>query len=373
MTPRCRTTLLAVVFALLNPFFWSQSTVVFTDAGFPVADSTPIAESSLRQGFADAREVASTQLASALGEQKTKLLVLPYGSAYPEAAWPAILRYLDRGGNLVVLGGKPFTRAAYQVDGHWQLREPSVAASLELFIHDYQGTPGSNLLRFEPNPDVQPQLPAFSWKQAFSPVLRLSVTPMFPREIGSTGDEDADLTTLAWGSRDTHRRAAPVFLIDHHRLRFVGGRWTFLACEPTPAAFDNPQLLSRLQEIALRTSDRFTFRPRVPLFLPGELLEFHYEAADTQDSHPEDTLKITVRAEQGMPEWSLTVPANASHDVMLPQSVAGGSGFHTVEATLIRHGSPVWTYRSGFWLRNWAYLRSGPKLDVGRDYFELDG
>ena len=31
------------------------------------------------------------------------------------------------------------------------------------------------------------------------------------------------------------------------------------------------------------------------------------------------------------------------------------------------------TYRSGFWIRNWAYLCDGPKLTVGTDYFALDG
>ena len=81
---------------------------------------------------------------------------MPYGSAYPEAQWKPILEYLDRGGNLLVLGGKPFTRAAYRDAAGWHLRAPSVAASLELLIHDYQETPGSEGLKFEANPDVLP-------------------------------------------------------------------------------------------------------------------------------------------------------------------------------------------------------------------------
>lgn len=278
-----------------------NSTVILQEPEFPVADSAAVSAQALQQGFSGARVVTVGQLSDALLSQATTLLVMPYGSAYPEVAWPAILRYLERGGDMIVLGGKPFTRAAFQTSAGWQLRAPSVAASLELFIADYQQTPGSSDLRFEADRDVHPTLPSFQWKRAFSPVIRLSVTPLFPAEIGSTGDEDADLTTLAWGSHDGHHRAAPAFLVDHHRRRFVGGRWIFLACEPVPQGFDDPSLLANLRAIALRQHDRFAFRPRLPLFLPGEALEFRYEPAEPEGAPAGDMLQLTVYQEKGSP------------------------------------------------------------------------
>ena len=148
-------------------------TVVFYEPGFPVADSARVSQAQLQAGFAGAAFATATQLPASLAD--ADLLVMPYGSAWPEAQWKPILEYLDRGGNLLVLGGKPFTRGAWQDSSGWHLRAPSVAASLELFIHDYQETPGSDGLKFEANPDVLPALPEFSWKRAFSPVLRLSV------------------------------------------------------------------------------------------------------------------------------------------------------------------------------------------------------
>ncbi len=102
-------------------FFTNTSfarTVVFWQAGFPAADSPAPDEAGLRAGFADASFVDAAGLSAALGRSDTDLLVLPYGSAWPEAEWEAILEYLDRGGNLIVLGGKPFTRAAYE-DAGW--------------------------------------------------------------------------------------------------------------------------------------------------------------------------------------------------------------------------------------------------------------
>jgi hypothetical protein len=356
----------------IQPALSQAQTILFAEPGFPTADSSVFSTEILQQGLAGARIANAAQLPEALADLQSRLLVMPYGSAYPEQDWPAILRFLDRGGDLIVLGGKPFTRAAYRKDGEWRLRPPSVAASLELFIHDYQETPGSQGLRFETNPDVNPQLPAFEWTRAFSPVIRLSVTSRTPVDLGSTGNEDAYLTTLAWGEQNGHRLAAPVILIDHVGERFVGGRWIFVACNAVAKPLENTQLVAALQTLALRRNDRFTFRPRVPLFLPGEPLEFHFRPAKGGNSEAGDELHISVRAEEG-PAQEIVFPADANRAITLPQSIAEGHGLRTVEATLRRNGTPLWTYRSGFWMRDWPWLLSGPKLSVGSDYFLLDG
>ncbi len=344
-------------------------TVVFYEPGFPVADSAQVSQAQLQAGFAGAVFAGVAELPEALAD--ADLLVMPYGSAWPEMQWQPILEYLDRGGNLLVLGGKPFTRAAFHDASGWHLRAPSVAESLELFIHDYQETPGSDGLRFEANPDVLPALPEFSWKLAYSPVLRLSVVQKYNRD-GSTGEQDADLTTLAWGTRNGHKLAAPVFEIDHNRFRFVGGRWIFATCDPGDGFFGNAKLLAGLAELATRKADRFTFRPHVPLFLPGELLDFAFEPAGSGWPGG-DQLRIRVTAEQGSTPLDLTLPADTSQPLVLPAAAASGHGLHSVEATLLRNGKPLRVYRSGFWMRDWQYLISGPKLTVGTDFFELDG
>src|SRR5579883_372427 len=358
---------LLLVFAFSLVASAAAHTVVFYESGFPSADSPAASESALRTAFADAEFANAAQLSSVLENSQINLLVMPYGSAYPEATWPAILRYLDRGGNLLALGGKPFTQAAYETDGKWKLREPSVAASLELFIHDYQETPGSEGLTFEPNGDVQPEMADFHWKHAFSPVIRLSVISKYS-DGGTTGDNDADLTTLAWGTRDGHKVAAPIFEIDHNRYRFVGGRWIFVACEPDADFFSKTAMLQGLAQLAARKNDRFTLRPRVPLFVPGEAVELLYDGPSDGEQ-----LHIKVTAEEGGKPVEITVPADASHFIVLPADAASGRGPHVIEATLLRDGKPVRVYRSGFWMRDWDYLLSGPKLGVGPDYFTLDG
>lgn len=364
--------LLVILGGCVVPALAADGTVIFAQPGFPAADTTAVSSAALLAGFPGASTVDEAQLDAALGSAQTKLLVLPYGSAYPEAAWPSILRYLDRGGNLIVLGGKPFTRAAYRDASRWRLREPGVAASLELFIQGWQATPGSPSLQFESNAEVAPALPAFGWKQAWSPVIRLSVV-MDPRDTAANmGSEDAFLTTLAWGTHDDDKLAAPALMIDHVKHRFVGGRWIFLACDPGDGGFADPQLLQRLRSLALRQDDRFTFRPRLPLFVPGEALDFQFEPVRAAAAAPGDVLEVTVHADTGQPQH-YTFKPDPAHPITLPPQAATGAGLHVVEATLQRNGAPVWTYRSGFWMRDLAYLRSGPKLTVNGDYFQLDG
>lgn len=352
------------------------ATLVFFEQGFPAADTAPPTLNALKSGLTKATFADSATLPRLLASRSTRLLVLPFGSAYPESCWPDILRFLDRGGDLLVLGGKPFTRAAFRDPSGWHLRVDSVAAPLELFISDYQTTPGSDGLRIVANANVAAPLPEFHWSAAFSPVVRLSVVQMYERD-GATGDEDADLTTLAWGDLAGRHLAAPAYLLDHKRLRFVGGRWLLVSCKLEPRDAGNPELLARLQSLALRRDDRFELRPRMGVFVPGEPLRFDLtgKGISTQTSPgpaaPADTLRLEISAESG--ETPLTVELPAAASLTLPEAAAQGSGLHTVVATRVHNGAVVWKYKTGFWMRDLAYLASGPQLTAHGDYFEFAG
>src|SRR5271157_3097572 len=137
--------------------------VVLQEPGFPSADSSVPSASLLRDIFPGAQLVSAADLPAAVSKADCRLLVLPYGSAFPEDAWPQVFAYLNRGGNLLVLGGRPFTRAAYRDSAGWHLRDYNVRFIRELAIDDYTTVPGSEGLQFQPNPDLVTQLPQFSW------------------------------------------------------------------------------------------------------------------------------------------------------------------------------------------------------------------
>ncbi len=91
-----------------------SSAVLFVESCFPAADSAAPSPQQLEALLPGAHLASADQLGLLLQDPATRLLVLPYGSAFPEIAWPEISAFLHAGGNLVVLGGRPFTRAAYR-------------------------------------------------------------------------------------------------------------------------------------------------------------------------------------------------------------------------------------------------------------------
>lgn len=350
------------------------SVVVFSEPGFPAADSASASSEQLRKMLPGAQLTSVEQLSGLLRASATRLLVLPYGSAFPEEAWPHIYQFLHRGGNLLVLGGRPFTRSAYSDGAGWKLRDYSVRFTRPLMIDQYQVAPGSEELEFQANPDVALQLPPFSWQHAFSPVMRLSAVDLYKRG-GSAGSIDARMDALAWGVKDGRKLAAPALQVDHFRNEFDGGRWVFLNAELTPEFYSRAQsveLIQTLAETAMRGSQEFTVRPVMPLYLPGEPVELELMWHAAGESAAPRTVKVTTFPELEPSSRSVvTLPLSNSKTVVLPAPAT--KGLWLIDAELLEGTKVTGIYRSGFWIRDEAYLRSGARLSVNRDFFELDG
>ena len=357
-----------------NLYALDASVKVFDEPGFSAADTSGLTASQISTLFAGASFVTAQQLDSALNDPQTHLLVLPYGSAFPESAWSSIHAYLDRGGNLLVIGGRPFTRAAYQENGTWKLREYSVRFIRALMVDQFETTPGSANLTFTPNPDAVTHFPAFSWQHSFSPIIHLSASRVSERG-GSAGRIDARIDALAWGTRDSHRISAPIIQIDHLREKFVGGRWIWIDAD-LPATFgDSPaakKIIDSLVTVAERGAEDFEVNPVFPLYLPGEPIQLNTEWMSGSESSDHLTVRVTVTA---LDEPSKPIVHQASladsQTILLPAPPT--KGLHRVDAELLDGDTVIARYHSGFWLRDEAYLLSGPKLSVNHDYFELNG
>ena len=304
----------------------------------------------------------------------TSLLVLPYGSAFPEQVWPDIYAYLQRGGNLLVVGGQPFTRAAYRDGSGWKLRDYSVRFTRPLMIDQYQITPASDGLEFQPNADVMPKLHSFGWQRAFSPVIRLSAVDLYKRG-GAAGSLDARLDTLAWGVKGGRKLAAPVIQIDHLRNGFDGGRWIFLNAELTSDFFSHSEgakILRDLAQTAMRGSEEFAVTPVLPLYLPGESVQLDVRWNAAQQRATPLTVRITTFPQDAPDNRKLiTSPLQTSQPPLLP--APDSKGMYVIDAELMDGDTVRATSHSGFWIRDDEALRSGPRLTVNHDYFEVDG
>jgi hypothetical protein len=370
----------AILFALTVVFFGGKTpllaqseakdVVVFSEPEFPAPDSVAPSETQFAALFPEASRIGSDQLSAALSSQSCHLLVLPYGSAFPEESWPAIKSFLDRGGNLLVLGGMPFTRAAYRDAQRWHLRDYSVRFIRPLMIDQFQETPSSEGLQFQSNPELTLRVPAFSWKRAFSPVIRLSAVDLYHRG-GAAGSLDARLDALAWGIKDGRKLSAPAIQVDHDRNGFDGGRWILVNAELGREFFDNRELIQSLVNRALEGQEQFTARPVLPLYLPGEPIELQ---VDWHAAQPASGLSVKVTSFQESDPSNRTT-ATAALPSMAPIVLPPppGRGLFIIEAQLVLGDRVRAIYHSGFWIRDEAYLRSGPHLSVDHDYFELDG
>lgn len=351
-----------------------SDTVVWSEAGLPSADTAVATPAQLAQIFPAARLLPADQLGDALADAQTRLLILPQGSVIPESAWSPISAFLHRGGNLLVLGGRPFTRAAYHDASGWHLREYSTRFSRAMLIDQYQSTPSSSSAMFTPNPEIPMEIPHFTWKEAFSPIIRLSTTDLYNRG-GSAGSLDINLDTLVWGVSNGRRLSAPLLQIDHYSSGFDGGRWIFLAADLAPdfySSADSTRLLRTLAERALQGALQFSVRPVLPLYLPGEPIEL--ESIVHFANKPAGPLSIEVASypeAQPAQKKTATISLSASSNTVLP--APSSKGLHLIEARLMDGNNLKAIYHSAFWIRDEAYLRSGPKMGVNADYFTIDG
>src|SRR5919108_6307286 len=348
--------------------------VVLREASFPSADSPSFPQPQLEKALTGARFVSADQLASALADSASRLLVLPYGSAFPEGNWPAIQEFLQHGGNLLVLGGRPFTCAAYRDDSGWHLRDYSVRFIQQLSMDQFQTTPGSAGMEFQNNPDLTITLPRFSWQRAFSPIIRLSAVGLYNRG-GSAGSIDARLDPLAWGVKDGRKMASPAMEIDHLRNAFDGGRWIFLTADldsKFPASNDAVTLIRTLAERARHGSEEFIARPTLPLYLPGEPVEVEVLWHAAEKPPAQLTVRISAFSEAQPSQREVqTANLSAPQTILLPSPKE--KGFHIIQAELLEGNAVRAMYRSGFWIRDTDFLRSGLRLTVNHDFFELDG
>jgi len=352
--------------------------VVFWEDGFPFADTAPTSRAELAALLPDAFYATTQQLSEALTRPETQLLVLPFGSAFPEVGWESIYTFLEHGGNLLVLGGQPFTRGAFRQGNAWKLRPPRLAFAKQLFINEYQETPGSQGLRFQVNEDLPfLKLPAFEWSRAFSLTIRLSDEELYLRG-GSAGGIDARLVALAWGTRDARRRSGPLVQIDHLKNNFVGGRWTLLACD-LPAGFfasaSGRTLIPALVHQALEGAEEFVVRPSWPLFLPGEPLTFQVRWQRFGTKPTPMRLELDIAPESGVSRHQSfeLAPGEFPSTTQVTLPASEGKGLHVLTARLYAGDALRGFYRAGFWLREEAFLRSGPRVTVNEDFFEVDG
>jgi hypothetical protein len=282
------------------------------------------------------------------------LFINPYGSAFPKRAWPAIIKYLREGGNLLNCGGVPFGRPVVRTaSSMWRDEPHQTAYHKQLGItHSFRVTP-KDFARAESSLGLEW---AFGFAgEVYELYVRLSSTNTEPDEAGSDGPREGivePLVTIV--NRAGRPVAAPVIQIDRLQGDFAGGRWVL-------ANFDgdyNSGALRALAERAVQGAARLEVRSEFACYRPGETPELSLNVLA-----PKRKLETAARS----------VEVRDPADRVIATDVAKIPPVTTPGLYKISARVGDLTHSSGFWVYDEELLRRGKALTVDNHFFHRDG
>jgi len=331
--------------------------------GFPSVDLAPLGREAIAEalrGF-DVSWVEGSEFGG------FDLLITPYGSAFPAAAWPAIFEYLKHGGNWLNPGGVPFAVPVVREGSGWKQESRQTAYYKELFITQAFEVPAGKVKSWQ-----EGAIPAGSFRAeaVYELYLRLTSARDHPDEIGSAGMREATMQALLYGLNATGTPiAAPFVQIDRLEGPFAGGRWVLanLRGSLTPAA------VRTLAQIAADGASEFEVSPSFACYFGEERPSFTMRLKRPKGgAKPADIgLSVLSRDREGAVVGTMTAVPTTSGILALGRASLPNSlppGLYRVEA---RCGNL--RAETGFLVAPAPGASVGTPLTCNRDYFLRDG
>jgi len=344
-------------------------TVVFWQPGFPTVASQPVDRATLDKSLAGLEPafVDEAALADPQTLANADLLVLPYGSAVPVEAWKGIERYLDGGGNLLVVGGQPLRVPVTQAGGKYVtgVEQDTYARTLG-FRHTYE-VPVTR--------DAE-----FHWRAGYSwlPTIGIRAQRFFAVEgrlngLGYMEDSSGLLV------------AAPVIVAFHAgsgpEKPMRAGCLVALDFEPQPGYWqsaDGVALMREMAEYASQGAISLSIETAYSVIRPGEppVITVHLRNAREQKpgAATSGEVKVQILSDKGsIATATLPVTGIGSETLDAPFHQPLPAGFYKVTAIYSQDGHGRAFYENGFLVAKRDALASGPVLGVKGDFLSLDG
>jgi hypothetical protein len=354
---------------------------VFRAAGFPTVDAPVIAAGTLDQALAGSSATAygtAQALADALRGGQADVLLLPYGSAFPVEAWPAIRGFVEGGGGLVVLGGAPFAQPVRTKGGAFVpgTRQPTYAHDLLIGPFDVvakadiagpakvAAVEGSGWTRALPEPT-----------RTFALTVRLATRKDMPSEHGSEGPKDAVVRPLVHVvDRDGIPRACPLLVIDRLRGREAGGRWVLA---PSDAPLDAAAIRD-LVALAVAGAAQVEARPVGASVAAGETPQVRVVATRPRPRAGEPvatTAHLRVTSDGGAVVHEADVALAGTNEIRAGLATLPAAAKPALYRVAVTVPGAAWpnAVTTGFWVKDDALLAAGPRLSVSRDWLRADG
>ncbi len=367
---------------------------VFFEDGFPGVDDFSTDRASLTRelsgiGASGVDFLDSSRLRTDLDVSTHRLFINPFGSAFPEAAWPSIRHFLSGGGNLLNLGGVPFSvGVSRNPDGKPVKGQPRPTFHRELGITQSFDVPVDEIERYEDRRDGRdgPGLSGLvEVRRVFELYVRFTSTRDYPGEDGTSGQRDAEIFTEVGGfDRAGDMIAAPVVRIERLLGEFAGGIWIL-------ANFTGALKEGAIREMAGMGYGpvlRAAVQPTFATYMPGESPAFTLRAPDPERSFSGQIAgdwTVSVTDSSGRTVHAGAFSARDFRDAPAGQYVLPGEtvrmlvpGLYTVHAALTPsdagfRGRGRIHAENGFWIMDKSLLAGARRLKPGRTYFSDGG
>jgi hypothetical protein len=341
-------------------------TTVFWQPGFPTVASQPISRTSITTALDGLNptfsNLADLKTPDALA--KTNLLVLPYGSAVPVDVWKEINAYLERGGNLLILGGQALRVPVTQAGANFISSTPQDTYSRALgLLHTYE-VPVPHDAKFEWKPGY-----------AFGTAPQIKAEKFFTLEghLNGLGYMQDTTGTLV---------AAPVIVLDRpNHGSTPASRIVILDFQPAAGYWAGNDGIALIQQAATYASQGSThlsietlfsvIRPNEP---PHITLHLSQPANANAADAPPGEVQVELSANDKIIDAvTLPVPKDQTSDLSVPFQKPLPPGFYKVRATYREHQQFQEFYENGFWVAEPNSINQGQMLGVRGDFLTLDG
>ncbi|MGO8791528.1 MAG: beta-galactosidase [Terriglobia bacterium] len=343
--------------------------VVFWQDGFPTLESQPISQETLGKALDGLQpEFASLdELNKPETLRDAELLVLPYGSAFPVDAWPAVVKYLQSGGNLLILGGRPLAIPVRKAAGTFIADKAELAYSRRIGVeHTYEAPLRAGL--------------KFAWSDTTFSGGDVEAKRVFVIESVSRG---LGYLQNAAGERVAAPVVAKDFIRDEDEEGGTpGARVVMLGFEPTPGYWSRPEavaVISQAADYARQGATAFRVEMQNATVLAGEIPQLVVRLDNARKQLLGQQQSGTVRIELLADGRVLaTRQVNCSGDtvdelVAFEDQKTLAPGLYEVRSTYEDGGKPREIYQTGFWVRDDRLLHSGPAYGVKGDFLTKDG
>ncbi|MDP4188161.1 MAG: cellulase family glycosylhydrolase, partial [Bacteroidota bacterium] len=210
-------------------------------------------------------------------DKKIDLLIWPYGSAINEKVFEDILIFLQKGGNIIVTGGRPFSSDVEGTSDGYKLVQITNRFTKQLNIFDAQIVPAENIQSFIRNPefDFLPDIKELRPQSAYS-LLTFTGTD---KSLGNLwGNLCSRFSTIISAADSTGTPAIPLIsCFDHYSSDFTGGRWVFFTFTPQTGYWQTKEgqlLLKKYIIYASQKPFKADIVPGYAFYNPGELADF---------------------------------------------------------------------------------------------------